>query len=70
MPSRLSGGTRPPSGRRGAAGADAVRALLPGVLAPDGQLQATGMDAPPVPVPDDAPAQDRPLAALGRRSLG
>jgi uncharacterized protein (TIGR03086 family) len=46
---------------------DAVRALLPGVLALGGQLQATGMYAPPVPVPDDAAAQDRLLAALGRR---
>jgi uncharacterized protein (TIGR03086 family) len=46
---------------------DAVRALLPGVLALGGQLQATGTYGPPVPVPDDAPAQDRLLAALGRR---
>ncbi len=49
---------------------DAVRALLPGVLALGGQLQATGMYAPAVPVPDDAPAQDRLLAALGRRPPG
>ena len=49
---------------------DAVRALLPGVLALGGQLQATGMYASPVPVSDDAPAQDRLLAALGRRPPG
>ncbi|SDN11208.1 TIGR03086 family protein [Geodermatophilus siccatus] len=49
---------------------DAVRALLPGVLALGGQLQATGMYPPAVPVPDDAPAQDRLLAALGRRPPG
>ena len=49
---------------------DAARALLPGVLALGGQLQATGTYAPPVPVPADAPAQDRLLAALGRRPLG
>jgi hypothetical protein len=49
---------------------DAVRALLPGVLALGGRLQATGRYAPPVAVPDDAPAQDRLLAALGRRPLG
>jgi uncharacterized protein (TIGR03086 family) len=49
---------------------DAVRTLLPGVRALGGQLQATGMYAPPVPVPADAPAQDRLLAALGRRPLG
>ncbi|WP_448609576.1 hypothetical protein [Geodermatophilus sp. URMC 60] len=46
---------------------DAVRALLPGVLALGAQLQAGGRYGPPVPVPDDAPAQDRQLAALGRR---
>jgi uncharacterized protein (TIGR03086 family) len=49
---------------------DAVQALLPGVLALGGQLAATGMYAAPVPVPDDAPAQDRLLAALGRRPPG
>ncbi|SHN80688.1 TIGR03083 family protein [Geodermatophilus obscurus] len=49
---------------------DAVQALLPGVLALGGQLQASGMYGPPVPVPDDAPAQDRLLAALGRRPHG
>ena len=49
---------------------DAVQALLPGVLALGGQLQASGMYGPPVPVPDDAPAQDRLLAALGRRPPG
>ncbi len=49
---------------------DVVRALLPGVLALGGQLAATGMYAAPVPVPDDAPAQDRLLAALGRRPPG
>ena len=49
---------------------DAVRALLPGVLALGGQRAATGMYAAPVPVPDDAPAQDRLLAALGRRPPG
>ncbi len=49
---------------------DAVQALLPGVLALGGQLQASGMYGPPVPVPDGAPAQDRLLAALGRRPHG
>jgi uncharacterized protein (TIGR03086 family) len=49
---------------------DAVSALLPGVLALGGQLQASGMYAPPLPVPDDAPAQDRLLATLGRRPPG
>jgi uncharacterized protein (TIGR03086 family) len=44
----------------------AVRALLPGVLALGTQLQGSGMYGPAVPVPDDAPAQDRLLAALGR----
>ena len=45
---------------------EAVRALLPGVLALGAQLQGSGMYGPAVPVPDDAPAQDRLLAALGR----
>ena len=49
---------------------DPVRALLHGVLALGGQLQATGMYAPAVPVADDAPAKDRLLAALGRRPPG
>jgi hypothetical protein len=43
-----------------------VRALLPGVLALGDRLQGSGMYGPAVPVPDDAPAQDRLLAALGR----
>jgi uncharacterized protein (TIGR03086 family) len=58
------------TGRPAGLDPDAVRALLPGVLALGGQLQASGMYGPPVPVPDDAPAQDRLLAALGCRSLG
>ena len=37
---------------------------------PQPQLAATGMYAAPVPVPDDAPAQDLLLAALGRRPPG
>jgi len=45
---------------------EAVRALLPGVLALGDRLQGSGMYGPAVPVPDDAPAQDRLLAALGR----
>jgi len=31
------------------------------------QLQETGMFAPPVPVPDDAPLQTKLLAIFGRR---
>lgn len=46
--------------------AEAVQALLPGVLALGGRLQATGMYRPPVTVPEDASAHDRLLAALGR----
>lgn len=45
---------------------EAVQALLPGVLALGDRLQGSGMYGPAVPVPDDAPAQDRLLAALGR----
>ena len=45
---------------------EAGRALLPGVLALGDRLQGSGMYGPAVPVPDDAPAQDRLLAALGR----
>jgi uncharacterized protein (TIGR03086 family) len=45
---------------------DAVRALLPGVLALGDQLQATGMYRAPINLPNDAPPQDQLLAALGR----
>ena len=45
---------------------EAVRVLLPGVLALGDQLHGSGMYGPAVPVPDDAPAQDRLRAALGR----
>jgi uncharacterized protein (TIGR03086 family) len=45
---------------------DAVRALLPGVLALGDQLQATGMYRAPIRMPHDAPPQDQLLAALGR----
>lgn len=45
---------------------EAVAALLPGVLALGGELQGTGVYGAAVPVADDAPAQDRLLAALGR----
>lgn len=45
---------------------EAVRALLPGVLALGDRLRSSGMYGPSVPVPDDAPEQDRLLAALGR----
>jgi uncharacterized protein (TIGR03086 family) len=38
------------------------------VLPIAGQLQQTGMFAPPVPVPDDAPMQTRLLALFGRRA--
>jgi len=58
------------TGRPAGLDPDAVRALLPGVLALGGQLAATGMYAPAAPVPDDAPAQDGLLAALGRRPPG
>ena len=45
---------------------EAVRALLPGVLALGAQLQGSGMYGPAVPVPDDAPVLDRLLGATGR----
>ncbi|SES97252.1 TIGR03086 family metal-binding protein [Geodermatophilus poikilotrophus] len=45
---------------------DAVRALLPGVLALGDRLQATGMYRAAVRVPGQAPPQDQLLAAVGR----
>jgi uncharacterized protein (TIGR03086 family) len=49
---------------------EAVNALLPGVLALGEQLRASGMYQAPTAVPEDAPAHDRLLAALGRRPQG
>lgn len=43
-----------------------VEAVLPGVLAARQELPATGMYAPPVPIPAHAPPRDQLLAALGR----
>lgn len=54
------------TGQAAALDAEVVEALLPGVLALGDQLQATGMYQPALTVPDDAPAPDRLLAALGR----
>jgi uncharacterized protein (TIGR03086 family) len=45
---------------------EAVAALLPEVLALGRQLQASGMYRAAVDLPQDAPAADRLLAALGR----
>lgn len=47
---------------------DLVAALLPGVLQLGDQLAATGRYAAALPLPDSAPASERLLAALGRRS--
>lgn len=56
------------TGQPGALDADLTGALLPGVLQLGGQLAATGMYGPALPVPDDAPADRRLLAALGRQA--
>src|SRR4051812_25088251 len=45
---------------------DLVQLALEGVRAQADLLAASGLFAAPVPVPDDAPAQTRLLAALGR----
>ena len=55
------------TGQQATLDAQAVNALLPGVLALADQLHATGRYHAPITVPEDAPAQDRLLAALGRR---
>ena len=47
---------------------DLVATLLPGVQQLGGQLAASGMYAPALPVPERAPDAERLLAALGRRA--
>ena len=56
------------TGQPGVLDAELARALLPGVLQLGDQLVAAGMYASALPLPDDAPAEARLLAALGRRA--
>jgi len=56
------------TGQPGVLDPELAGTLLPAVVQLDGQLAATGMYAPAVPLPDGAPAEARLLAALGRQA--
>lgn len=56
------------TGQPGVLDQELAGTLLPAVLQLDGQLAATGMYAPALPLPEGAPAEARLLAALGRRT--
>ena len=56
------------TGQPGVLDPELAGTLLPAVLQLGGQLAATGMYAPVLPLPDSAPTDTRLLAALGRRT--